>query len=69
MRERAERSSGHRFAGPLGFDLMASNDAGDWLVLPLVRQQLHALLDHFRASTVLAVSCPFSSVTAGIGGD
>ena len=51
--------SGHRFAGPLGFVLATGGDAGVWLVLPLVRQQLHALLSRSRASTVLALSCSF----------
>ena len=37
--------TGHRCAGPWVLDLRAVSDAGGRLVLPLVRQQLHALLD------------------------
>ena len=68
-RERAERSSGRRFAGPFAFDLWAGGYDVGWLVLAFVRQQLHALLERFLASTVLAFSCLFSLVTVGIGGD
>ena len=71
-RERAERSSGHRFAGPLGFDLLAGGDAGDWLVLPLVRQQLHALLDLVRlrcarCCRLWVIGSPFIVSPAGGG--